>query len=353
MAVYDKELIINGEAVRSPEQQVFKNMKDIQALKEKIKNVYSTSVTTLTSSSVSIATANVDGLGTATEGWLLDPNGLLFKITANDGTTTTLQYYSDLKGPQGEDGAAVNIDDSITSLTKVWSSMKTNNEITGLIDDTAPNASKVWSSSKVSSLLSDGIYWTASEPTLVGSEYQISGDIYCGEDIINPSGTPGLTDNVLKEGDMIAYVDNDGKIASIWYYISGSSPKVVAKVGDIGGGKQLYQHIIYFDKTDEKNCYGFYITTDSATKMTWREIANWLKLNNYQLLQNDSTISKGYPNVLGRYTIGSTQYTMLLVAVNYEDTAIVPHANSLNSWSVQVQKTIDSNIPTYYEVIPL
>ena len=37
MSVYDKELIINGEAVRSPEQQVYKNMKDIKALQEIIK----------------------------------------------------------------------------------------------------------------------------------------------------------------------------------------------------------------------------------------------------------------------------------------------------------------------------
>ena len=277
MAVYDKELIINGEAVRSPEQQVYKNMKDIQALKEKIKNTYSTDVTTLTSSSVSVATANVDGLGTATEGWLLDPNGLLFKITANDGTTTTLKYYSDLKGPQGEDGAAVNIDDNITSLTKVWSSQKTNNEITGLIDDSTPSATKVWSSSKVSSLLSDGIYWTSSEPTLVGTEYRISGDIYCGEDIINPSGTPGLTDNVLKEGDMIAYVDNDGKIASIWYYISGSSPKVVAKVGDIGGGKQSYQHNVSL-KIETTSVYAeivLQITNDSNVAFTKDSLATY------------------------------------------------------------------------------
>ena len=348
MAVYDKELIINGEAVRSPEQQVFKNMKDIQALKEKIKNVYSTSVTTLTSSSVSIVTANVDGLGTATEGWLLDPNGLLFKITANDGTTTTLQYYSDLKGPQGEDGAAVNIDDSITSLTKVWSSMKTNNEITGLIDDTAPNASKVWSSSKVSSLLSDGIYWTASEPTLVGSEYQISGDIYCGEDIINPSGTPGLTDNVLKEGDMIAYVDNDGKIASIWYYISGSSPKVVAKVGDIGGGKQLYQHNIVIDDNNANNNQSgsCLIINDSNEK-----IDTQAKLIAYLSSKGLTSTSKKLPFTFIFGASNNNQYICEAVYTNSNKLYWQGHINNFSSFQSGLEIAIAHDFND--EVIPL
>ena len=39
MSVYDSELTINGEAVRSPEQQVYKNMKDIKKLKEQINSI--------------------------------------------------------------------------------------------------------------------------------------------------------------------------------------------------------------------------------------------------------------------------------------------------------------------------
>lgn len=177
-------------------------------------------------------------------------------------------------------------------------------------------------------------------------------------DATESSGTYTLALTYLSDtpnvNDFVAYVNN-GAITTLYKVTAvDSTNATLTKIGDIGGGgSQLYQHIIYFDKTDQKNCYGFYIITDSATKMTWREIANWLKLNNYQLLQNDSTIAKGYPNVFGRYTIGSTQYTMLLIVVNYEDTAIVPHANSLNTWSVQVQQTIGSSIPTYYEVIPL
>ena len=99
MSVFDKEIIINGKAVRSPEQQVYKNMKDIEELQAKIKPVFLTSEE-LTSSSVSIATADTN-IGEATEGWLITGNALLFKIDGNDGSTVLLTYSCDLNGPTG------------------------------------------------------------------------------------------------------------------------------------------------------------------------------------------------------------------------------------------------------------
>ena len=99
MSVFDKEIIINGKAVRSPEQQVYKNMKDIEELQAKIKPVFLTSEE-LTSSSVSIATSDTN-IGEATEGWLITGNALLFRIDGNDGTTVLLTYACDLNGPVG------------------------------------------------------------------------------------------------------------------------------------------------------------------------------------------------------------------------------------------------------------
>ena len=95
----DKELIINGEVVRSPEQQVYKNMKDIKELQTKVKPIYLTSEA-LTSSSVSVPTADTN-IGDATEGWLLTDDALLFRIDGNDGTTVLLTFASDFNGPAG------------------------------------------------------------------------------------------------------------------------------------------------------------------------------------------------------------------------------------------------------------
>lgn len=130
MSVYDKELIINGEAVRSPEQQVYKNMKDIKALQEIIKKMYKTSET-LTDASVSVAIADTNAPEGTTEGWLITEDGLLFSITGGDDTNLLLAFYSDLKGPQGEEGPegpggdpSALIDDNSESDTKTWSSQK-------------------------------------------------------------------------------------------------------------------------------------------------------------------------------------------------------------------------------------
>lgn len=131
MSVYDKELIINGKAVRSPEQQVYKNMKDIEALQEVIKPEYNTTAE-LTDSSVSVALSTTNAPAGTTEGWIITQDGLKFKITGGDETNLLLEFYSDLKGPQGEQGpsgADLEIDDSGTSATKVWSSQKVSQEL--------------------------------------------------------------------------------------------------------------------------------------------------------------------------------------------------------------------------------
>lgn len=103
MSVYDKELIIDGKVVRSPEQQVYKNMKDIKALQEVIKPEYTTNAV-LTSSSVSVAIADTNAPEGTTEGWLITQDGLKFKITGGDETNLLLEFYCSIQGPQGEQG---------------------------------------------------------------------------------------------------------------------------------------------------------------------------------------------------------------------------------------------------------
>jgi len=134
MSVYDKELVINGKAVRSPEQQVYKNMKDIEALQETIKPEYNTSAE-LTSSSVSVALSTTNAPSGTTEGWIITQDGLKFKITGGDETNLLLEFYCNIKGPQGEQGpsgAELEIDDNGTSATKVWSSQKVAEELSGV-----------------------------------------------------------------------------------------------------------------------------------------------------------------------------------------------------------------------------
>lgn len=131
MSVYDKELIINGKAVRSPEQQVWENMKDIKALQLKIKEAYKCAGE-LNTASISVAKSLTNAGEDVKEGWLLDTVGNLFSITGGDEDSLLLDFYCSIRGPQGEtgpSGAELEIDDSGTSATKVWSSQKVAQEV--------------------------------------------------------------------------------------------------------------------------------------------------------------------------------------------------------------------------------
>ena len=193
MAVFDKELIINGEAVRSPEQQVYKNMKDIKVLKEKIKDWYSCD-TELNSSSVSVARANTNVPDEIDDGFLLDPVGNLFKITGGDEDNLLLTFYASIRGPQGEQGT--------------------------------PGAS---SNDK-------GTYLTHVEPTLGDGIYTLStGNI----DNMSTDSIP------VQVNDIIIYIDTNDQPTSVYTVtaISGTT-LTLQKEGDYAKGRELYLHSI-------------------------------------------------------------------------------------------------------------
>lgn len=99
----DKELIINGKAVRSPEQQIYKNMEDIAELKTKLQTWYASSVE-LNDSDNTILRSNTNVPDDVSSGLLIDPVGKMFSITGGDDTTLLITFYANVQGPQGEQG---------------------------------------------------------------------------------------------------------------------------------------------------------------------------------------------------------------------------------------------------------
>ena len=91
----DKELIINGKAKRSPEQQVWQNMKDIEELKKQIKKVYRTTES-LSDSDNTVLLSTVNCPEDENNGWLLDSNANLFSINGNNGTYLLILYYTNV-----------------------------------------------------------------------------------------------------------------------------------------------------------------------------------------------------------------------------------------------------------------
>lgn len=261
MSVFDKELIINGEAVRSPEQQVYKNMKDIQVLKGKIKDVFKTTAT-LTSSSVSVALADTN-VTDEEEGWLMSEDGLLFAITGNDGTNLLISFYTDLKGPQGDTGS------------------------TGL---TGPAGYSIRYSSE------DFVPGTTSyTKSNVHPTYQIkSGDfIVFANGYIDLITTVGdSTINVLEDGEVLLDIPGginvvanptlDGTEASL------TGLEVGTTKYKIDTGKQLYLHNIKIVDGSGLICY-CQIINDSNTAFTGLSLFNFLTNNGF-----NGTASKAY-----------------------------------------------------------
>ena len=119
---------INGKTYRNQQEQIYKNADDIEELQKVIKPEYTTAEA-LTSSSVSVAIADTNAPSGTTDGWLLTQGGLKFKINGGDDTNLLLEFYADLKGPQGIPGAELEIDDSTTADNKTWSSDKISSEL--------------------------------------------------------------------------------------------------------------------------------------------------------------------------------------------------------------------------------
>ena len=95
MKCYDKELVINGKHVNSPEQQVWENMKQIEELKKLIKKCYKTTES-LTNASITVARNTTNVPEDVTYGWLVDADANLFDITGNNGTTLLIVYYTNV-----------------------------------------------------------------------------------------------------------------------------------------------------------------------------------------------------------------------------------------------------------------
>ena len=260
---------IGDKIYRNEQEQVRKNMEDIEVLKGKIKDVFKTTAT-LTSSSVSVALVDTN-VTDEEEGWLMSDDGLLFSITGNDGTNLLISYYSNLKGPEGPAGAALNIDDNIVSLNKVWSSSKTKEYADDLIDDTTTDNGKTWSSSKIDSLLSNGIAYTY---TLAIDSTLYLTDIYIGGTAVS---SLGAGDPKLKVGDDIIYV-NPNDMARYLYRVTSLDDQsaTITKICDFSLGKTLYQHNITINKDENKLVY-IKITNDSPTAFTGVALYNYLR----------------------------------------------------------------------------
>lgn len=94
---------IGDKVFRNEQEQVQKNMKDIEVLKQYIKEAYKCS-SELTSATDQVLKSSTNAGEDVTSGWLMDSIGNLFTITGGDDTYLLLDFFTSLRGPQGEAG---------------------------------------------------------------------------------------------------------------------------------------------------------------------------------------------------------------------------------------------------------
>lgn len=327
------------------QKQVYINTDEIEKLKDTIKPEYNCSAT-LTSSSTSVAIASTNAPAGTKTGWLLTDDGLYFKITGGDDTNLLLEYYANLKGPQGESGAALNIDDSTTSATKVWSSQKTNNEIGNKIqNDTtgSPSTSKTYSQKVISDLESSGIAWTSTD--IDGDSKVLLSVIYLGDQTALANVTLGGKPK-LKVDDLVVYVDGNLNAKTLYRvsYIDLISVKAtLIKVCDFAQGKQLYQHNIKIQATRSSyNLLGtITITNDSATPFTANTLISYLSNKGF------TASTKLFTDVSGVVYIGQNYYLLgfAIISNNLRAHGTVDGSSSNNQYFTENDITLEDNNP--------
>lgn len=269
MKCYDKELVINGKVVRSPEQQVYKNMEDIEELQKKIQTWYASSVE-LTTSSNTILRSNTNVPDDKESGLLIDPVGNMFNITGGDETTLLIEFYASIKGPQGPTGASSN---------------------------------------------DKGTYITHVEPTLSDSVYTLSTG-----NIDNFS-----TDNIpVQVNDIIVYIDSDDQPTSVYTVASISGTTLtLSKQGDYAKGKQLYQHNITARTNTGNRYFNIHIINDSPNAMNYSDVLTWLNSNGiiHTPTAQDPWLNKTYP-ITGAYFNSGNEWNVMLFCAYYSSTQL-------------------------------
>ncbi len=328
---------IGDKIYRNEQEQVYQNMKDIEELKSKILESYYC-IGELNTASIAVARNLTNVPENVEAGWLIDTVGNLFKITGSDENGLLIQFYSSIRGPQGEDGAAVNIDDSGTSLTKVWSSQKTKNYADGLIIKTDPSAtpydSKVYSAYLVDLWHSAGIAWTTTLP----SDSKMSlGDVYIGSVQASASSNG---DPKIKKGDLIIYVDGNLKASALYSVTNDRDENYdvpVTKVCDIGGGKSYTHNIKISSGTNDVN-YHFNITivNEDNTPFTYDTFTKWF--------EDKMTRGQHFKECSGCAHVYSTNYAIdgiaLQTGTRYDLFYMSCYNIANGSWSDNVQMQI-------------
>lgn len=337
------------EKYNSMPEQVEENKKNIKELVSIIKPVYHANIS-LTTSDVTVAISDTNATADVVDGWLLDTNGLVFKITGGDGTNLLIEFYSDIKGigQQGEtgystrflqtDGGGLSVTTSTSALipndeVKINDIVIFQNFVVGVVTSTDSTTTTITIDGSFSlNDKSTGSYITNTAPTLDGGVYTLD-----ATNIINAS-----TGEELKNDDIVIYCDplDNNAVKGIYIIISITGTTLTMQLfGEISGGES-YIHNIFM--INESSSYALkranvIIKSNDNTPMTWNDLKDWLIANNY------TSASSIYPaSGQGKDPNASNPGPIFGVYYSSGDTAIVFRYCAYNSFTEYDSKATEN-----------
>lgn len=242
------------EKANTPLEQIYKNTENIYKLSQYVKPLYNAKID-LSNDTEVVDVSDTNLTEDVEKALIIDINGNLYNFVAfnEDKTKAYITFYSNIQGPQGEQGesGAADIDDTTTAADKIWSSQKTNNEI-----------------SQIKSI--GVIYSTTATPTQDNDTYIFNKTDFITEPLPNWSAIIG------KQICQIV----DSKIKYIYSVVASNATTITCVlIGEVGGGSQLYQHNITLKYSNRRIVLNI-INTDS-TQFTKLAMCQWLYNNGF------------------------------------------------------------------------
>lgn len=302
---------INGKIYRNQQEQVQKNMEDIETLFRRIKTPYHTS-SALTDASTSDSRANTNVPADVNEGWLITDDALIFNITGvdeEDDDILLLEFYADAQGPQGPQGEEGPSGSEGTPGANGYSmryyrdpfvDSGTNYVLAKLnqVTNVRPGDAVLFSDGTLATIL------TVASTTFTALDQATL-----------PLGTAVEANPTLAgtESDLTG-IEIDG---------------TKYKVG--GGGSTLYQHNIktYYSNNGNTSMATLTIINNSDTPFDAVSLRNWLNTNAFNSMERCYSIS-------GWATFNSTTYQLLGIGYYL--------SNALCAWGVSSTGSINNYI---------
>ena len=332
------------EKYNSMPEQVEENKKNIKELVSIIKVAYRSTVD-LSNSSVSVAISDTNANIDTVDGWLISQDGYLYKITGGDGVNLLLEFYTDLKGSQGNDGKSI-----LTATINLTIGMTTVSSVSVLSDTPKLNDIVIGANGVVGyvSNISGSNVSMYGQFSIEGSQGSNGLSIRFSNTALNQvigNSTTIQTSDIVANDDILIddlIMDANGYIGKVFYIgttsidvrtIACITPQLIDdntpsdettyssnKIDNLisSAGKTLYQHNLMLGTSSNNPKLRLQIINDDNTPFTSESFLQYLNSNGFVNIADDGANQKRTYMCTGKY-LNPSNVWFVVTDINYYD----------------------------------